>query len=37
MADHSTVIAISQDYAEGAQLEAGSVVEVRFGDTSVRD
>ena len=33
----STVIAISQDYAEGAQLEAGSVVEVRFGDTSVRD
>ena len=33
----STVIAINQNYSEGAQLEAGSVVEVRFGDTSVRD
>ena len=33
----STVIAISQNYAEGTQLDAGSVVEVRFGDTSVRD
>ena len=33
----STVIAISQNYAEGTQLEAGSVVEVRFGDTSVLD
>ena len=33
----SAVIAISQNYAEGAQLEAGSVVEVRFGDTSVLD
>ena len=36
-ANSSTVIAISQNYAEGTQLEAGSVVEVRFGDTSVRD
>ena len=33
----STVIAISQNYAEGTQLTAGSVVEVRFGDTSVLD
>ena len=33
----SAVIAISQNYAEGAQLEAGSAVEVRFGDTSVLD
>ena len=32
-----TVIAISQSYGEGTQLEAGSVVEVRFGDTSIQD
>ena len=33
----STVQAISQDRPEGAQVVAGTVVEVRFGDTSVRD
>lgn len=33
----SSVIATSQSYAEGTQLAAGSVVEVRFGDTSVLD
>ncbi len=32
-----TVIAISQSHAEGTQLEAGSVVDVRFGDTSIQD
>ena len=32
-----TVIAISQSQAQGTQLEAGSVVEVRFGDTSIQD
>jgi len=33
----STVKAISQDRSEGTQVVAGTVVEVRFGDTSVRD
>ncbi len=33
----STVQAISQDRPEGAQVVAGTVVEVRFGDTSVKD
>ena len=33
----NTVVATSQAYAEGAQLAAGTVVEVRFGDTSVLD
>ena len=33
----SSVIATSQAYAEGTQLAAGTVVEVRFGDTSVLD
>ena len=33
----STVVAISQGTAEGTLVEAGTVVEVRFGDTSVRD
>ena len=31
------VRAISQDRAEGAELPPGSVVTVRFGDSSVRD
>ena len=31
------VHAISQDRPEGAELEAGSVVTVRFGDSSVLD
>ena len=33
----STVVAINQSEAAGTQLAAGSVVEVRFGDTSIAD
>lgn len=35
--DSGNVRAISQDRSEGAELEAGSVVTVRFGDSSVLD
>ena len=33
----STVIALSQSVEQGSMVDAGTVVEVRFGDTSVRD
>ena len=33
----STVIAMSQSVEAGTELAAGSVVEVRFGDTSIVD
>ena len=36
-ASSSTVIAINQSVQEGSQVDAGTVVEVRFGDTSVVD
>ena len=35
--DSGNVRAISQDRAEGTELAPGSVVTVRFGDSSVRD
>jgi len=35
--DSKTVVAISQTLAEGTEVTAGTVVEVRFGDTAVLD